>query len=247
MPHTSTKGRAPAAAASLIMLLAVLGLAACGSSGSSSSTSAQTAANAAATGTPTTGATSPGTTSSGTSSHGSSTTGTTTTGTTTTGTTTAAPAAAQPNATRYNEVRECLSKKGIVLPQRTQGAAGLVAGGSGITVPKGMSHAQLSEALRTCNVKYAGGHVPPPGGAAAPGRPLPERFHRVLARFAACLRQNGIPVGEPNTSGKGPLFNTKGINTGSPQFRAAAAKCRSALFGKRPPREAGSSSATATG
>lgn len=242
MPHTSIKGRARAAAASLILLLAVLGVVACGSSGGSSSTSAQTAANAAATSTPTTGATATGTTPSGTSSNGTSSTGTSSSSTGTTPTT----PAGQPNEARYNAVRECLAQKNIVLPQRTQGAAGLVAGGNGIKVPKGMSHAQLTEALMACNVKYTGGHVAHPGST-GPGHPLPERFHRVLARFAACLRQNGVPVGEPNTSGKGPLFNTKGINTGSPQFRAAAAKCRTALFGKRPPREAGSGSATATG
>ncbi|MFI5004839.1 MAG: hypothetical protein ACHQE6_07490 [Solirubrobacterales bacterium] len=236
MPHTSTKGRATAAAASLILLLAALGLAACGSSGGSSSTSAQTAANAAATGTPTTGATSSGTTPSGTTPSGTSSSGTSSTGTTPAG---------QPNEVRYNEVRECLSKKGITLPQRTHGAAGLLAGGANIKVPKGMSHAQLAEALRTCNVKYAGSHLPR-SGSTPPGRPLPERFHHVLARFAACLRQNGVDVGEPNTSGKGPIFNTKGVNTGSPQFRAAAAKCRTTLFGT-PPRKASSSSASASG
>jgi hypothetical protein len=53
-------------------------------------------------------------------------------------------------------------------------------------------------------------------------------------RFAACLRQSGINVGEPNTSGKGPVFDTRGINTGSPQFKAASAKCRAVLlFGLR--------------
>lgn len=53
-------------------------------------------------------------------------------------------------------------------------------------------------------------------------------------RFATCLRQNGVNVGEPNTSGKGPVFDTKGINTGSPQFKAASMKCRSVLlFGLR--------------
>jgi hypothetical protein len=235
MPHTSTKGRAFAAAASLILLPAALGLAACGSSGGSSSTPAQTAANAAATGTPTTGAKSTGTTPSGTSSNGTSSTGTTPT-----------TPAGQPNATRYNAVRECLAQKSIVLPPRTNGAAGLVAGGENIKVPKGMSHTQLAEALRACNIKYAGSHVPRSSGSAGAGHPLPARFHHVLARFAACLRQNGVPVGEPNTSGKGPIFNAKGINTGSPQFRAAAAKCRTALFGT-PPRKAGSGSTTATG
>ncbi len=214
MPHISTKGRAPAVSAFLILLLAAVGLAACG--GSSSTT---TTTNAAATGASTGGGTTnPGTPSTGTSSTG-------------------AHPAGQPNAGRFTAVRECLSKKGITLPQRTPGVAGL-AGSGGIKMPSGMTHAQLAEALKSCNVKYAGGRV------AQPAHALPARFHNVLARFAACLRQNGANVGEPNTSGKGPIFNTKGINTGSPQFRAAAMKCRTTLFGT-PPRKTGSSSASA--
>jgi hypothetical protein len=43
------------------------------------------------------------------------------------------------------------------------------------------------------------------------------------------MRENGVAVPEPNTSGDGPVFNTKGIQTNSAQFRAAEGKCRSAL------------------
>ena len=50
-----------------------------------------------------------------------------------------------------------------------------------------------------------------------------------LSKFAACLRENGVNIPEPNTSGHGPVFNTKGINTASPQFRAATVKCRGVL------------------
>jgi hypothetical protein len=219
MPHISTKGHLPALAAFLILLLAAVGLAACG--GSSSTTTTTTSTNAAATGAGAT--TTPGTASSGTSPTGT-------------------PPAGQPNAGRYTAVRECLTKKGITLPQRTPGYAGLVGGGGSIKMPSGMTHAQLSEALKSCNVKYAGGHL----GRAPHGLGNP-RFRKVLDSFAACLRQNGINVGEPNTSGKGPIFDTKGINTGSPQFRAASVKCRSTLFsaarqagrGFRPPGTAG--------
>jgi hypothetical protein len=45
-----------------------------------------------------------------------------------------------------------------------------------------------------------------------------------------CLRQNGVNVPVPNTSGNGPAFNLKGVNTSSPQFRAAALKCRATLI-----------------
>ena len=56
-------------------------------------------------------------------------------------------------------------------------------------------------------------------------------FKQALAKFAECLRQNGVNVPVPNTSGKGPVFSTKGLNTSSPQFRAATVKCRGALIG----------------
>jgi hypothetical protein len=40
------------------------------------------------------------------------------------------------------------------------------------------------------------------------------------------MRENGVNVPEPNTSGNGPVFDTKGLNTNSAQFRAAELKCR---------------------
>jgi hypothetical protein len=61
------------------------------------------------------------------------------------------------------------------------------------------------------------------------------RAHRAFARFAACMRQNGIPLPEPNTTGKGPLFDTKGIDTTSAKFKAAGKKCRFVLFGTAAP------------
>ncbi len=226
MPHISIKGRKPKAFAPLIAMAAALvaislGLAACGGSSSGTTT---TGTNAAATGTTTTGTTSTGTTSTGTSSTGTSSTATTTPP----GSTSSASSAAR--AARFATVRTCLSKKGITLPQRSPGAGGFLGGAGGAQLPKGMSRAQFSEALQSCGAGFHGGSG---SGKGAKGfhNPLNNpRFHVVLARFAACLRQQGVNVGEPNTSGKGPIFDTKGINTGSPKFKAATAKCRNTLL-----------------
>jgi hypothetical protein len=241
-PHRTPRRR-PSTFASLIALTATLvaaslGLAACGGSSSTTTTTTQTAANAAATGT-TTGSTS----TSGTTSTGTSSTGTTSTGTSTTGTP-AEPSAA----TRYAATRTCLSKKGITLPQRSTGAGGFLGGASGAQLPKGMSRAQFAEALHSCGAGFNGNHF----GKRGKGFKNPfnnPRFHAVLVRFAACLRQNGINIGEPNTSGKGPIFDTKGINTGSTQFKAAEAKCRSTLLYALRPNHAspGASGTTTTG
>ena len=57
------------------------------------------------------------------------------------------------------------------------------------------------------------------------------RFRAGLERFAACMRRNGVNVGEPNTSGKGPVFAAKGLNTGGAKFKAAAAELPDSLAG----------------
>ncbi len=218
-PHRTPR-RKLTALPSLIALTATLvaaslGLAACGGS-TNTTTTTQTTANAAATGTTTAGTSSSGTTSTGTSSTGTSSTATS--GTSTTGATPAARAA------RFAAVRTCLSKKGIALPQRGAGGFG------GAQLPKGMSRAQFAEALRSCGAGFKGSHFSK--GANGFKNPFNNaRFHAVLVRFAACMRQNGVNVGEPNTSGKGPIFDTKGINTGSAQFKAASVNCRSTLLG----------------
>ena len=129
----------------------------------------------------------------------------------------------------------CLAKKGITLPRRTPRVGGQL-GGSGAQLPRGMTRAQFAEALKSCGSGFAGNRF------VEAGFPPPSRTPasiRCSSRFSACLRQNGINVGEPNTSGKGPIFNTKGINTGSPQFtrrrpQSAGARCSAPCHPKPP-------------
>jgi hypothetical protein len=220
MPHTNISGRRSAAGALLILLLACLGLAACG--GSSSTTS--TGANAAATGTPA------GSSSTGSSSTGSSSTGSSSTGTSSTGTSATTPHGRGP--ARFAAIRECLQKNGVTLPQRTPGSgrpaggAGLLGGGSGAgggQLPKGVTRAQYEAALKKC-----GGGIRFGGNGRFADNPT---FKTALAKYAECLRQNGVNVPAPNTSGNGPVFDTKGLNTASPQFKTATMKCRSTLVG----------------
>jgi hypothetical protein len=45
------------------------------------------------------------------------------------------------------------------------------------------------------------------------------------------MRENGVNVPAPNTSGKGPVFNIKGLNTASATFKTAETKCSSDLRG----------------
>jgi hypothetical protein len=182
--------------------IAALGLAACGSSGSPS-TGSKT--NAAATA-PTSDSTSGTNTGSGNSEFRNGTTG---------------PGGARP---RFTAVRECLRRAGVKLPTQPGAARGLFLGGA--ELPKGVSRAQLQAAMRKC---LPGGFF---AGRAGQGRFLRSRsprFQAALGAFAACLRKNGVAVPAPNTSGNGPVFSTKGIDTASPQFKAATTKCRPAL------------------
>jgi hypothetical protein len=225
MPHTNTRSRKPMAAAVASLLLACIGLAACGGSSTSSSSSAS--ATAAGSGT--------------------SSTGTSSTGTSSTGSTSTTPVTGHASA-RFAAMRECLQKNGITLPKRTPGSArpaggaGLAGGGAGPSLPKGVTRAQYEAALKKCGggARFAG------GGARFANNPV---FKAALGKYAACLRQNGIDVPGPNTSGNGPIFDTKGINTTSPQFRNASKKCRSTLIGafKRPAGAPGASGASGAG
>jgi hypothetical protein len=133
---------------------------------------------------------------------------------------------------RFTALRSCLAKQGITLPAPPSGAtrpqggpgAGAAGGGPrGLQPPAGITTAQFEAALKKC-----GGGRPPQGGTGA----LNSASARAgLVKYAACLRQNGINVPEPNTTGKGAVFSTKGIDTSSSKFKAAQSKCQSDLKG----------------
>ncbi len=218
MPKTHIDHRVPTLAVSLSLLLATLGLAACGGSGSSgASTAASTTSTSATSANAQTGARDPA---------------------------------------RFTALRACLQKNGITLPQRPPGGGrgpgsnrspgglgpggnrppggrggGLLRGGGGANplLPKGVTRAQLQSAMRKCG--GAGAF----GGAARANNPA---FRQSLAKFAACMSQNGVKLPAPKTSG-GPVFDTKGLNTHSKAFIAAETKCRPLLRGNftagRPP------------
>lgn len=224
MPHANTRNRKPAVAAVVVLLLACLGLAACG--GSSSKTTSSSA-NAAATG----GA-------SGTSSTGS------------TSTTPGAPGSGRGSA-RFAALRECLQKNGVTLPKRTPGSrpsGGFVPGtgaGGGPQLPSGVTRAQYEAALKKCG--GGSGHFFGGGGGGGAARRLNNPvFKAALTKYGDCLRENGINLPAPNTSGNGPIFDTKGINTSSSQFKTASTKCRSALVGafRRPAGASGAAAGT---
>jgi hypothetical protein len=151
---------------------------------------------------------------------------------------------------RFTAVRECLQKNGITLPKPTRGkrpGGGFLGGaGGGPTLPKGVSKAQYEAAIKKCGGLPRGGFAGG-GGATAFSSPAAKQ---ALVKFAACMRENGVNVPAPNTSGKGPVFNSKGLDTSSSKFAAAESKCRTDLlnvFRKRPGSAAGAPGAGAPG
>jgi hypothetical protein len=147
--------------------------------------------------------------------------------------TSGAPASGTGGAGRFSALRECLAKQGITLPKftpgqhHTPGAGGLLGGGTpgggtGPKLPSGVTRAQYEAALKKC-----GGTPGRFGGRA--GRSQSPALKVALTKFAACMNENGVKLPAPNTSGKGSVFNTTGINTASTQFKTAEAKCASVL------------------
>ncbi|HEY7952632.1 MAG TPA: hypothetical protein VID70_06555 [Solirubrobacteraceae bacterium] len=141
---------------------------------------------------------------------------------------------------RFAALRECLQKNGVTLPAPTPGQSPLGLGGAAGArqLPKGVTRAQLQAAMKKCG---GPGRAFDPGGQAAKRRFGNPTFRKALTAFAACMRSNGVKLPTPDTSGTGPVFSTKGLNTASPAFKAASAKCQSVLRSAfpRPPRPAG--------
>lgn len=100
-------------------------------------------------------------------------------------------------------------------------------GGSTTPSTKALSakaRARLTERLRTLR-----SHAASSRPAVAPAAQQ-TAFRSALTHFAGCLRQHGANIPAPSSSGKGPVLSTKGVNTNSPQYRAAVAKCRGVLI-----------------
>ena len=128
---------------------------------------------------------------------------------------------------RFTAIRECLQKNGITLPTPTPGQGhrpgGRFFGRGSLQLPKGVSRAQYEAAFKKC-----GASAFPRGASGLRSSPA---FKRALTKFAACMRANGVNVPAPNTSGKGPIFNTKGLGVSNSKLNAAEGKCRGELTG----------------
>jgi hypothetical protein len=129
------------------------------------------------------------------------------------GSTTTSSTAQSTPATQPERLRACLKKLGIEAPSSVSTIADLLA-----HTPKGVTRAQLVSAVQNC-----GGIGP--GLAVATPRASPAAYRQAFVNFVSCMRGQGVNLPQPNTSGKGPVLDTTGIDTSSAKYTAAAAKC----------------------
>ncbi|TMK23991.1 MAG: hypothetical protein E6G62_09655 [Actinobacteria bacterium] len=104
------------------------------------------------------------------------------------------------------------------------GATGAgTAGGTG-SIPNGASKASKGSG----SLPKGSATVPNPTGGTSKGgqrksRPVSASGLARLRKFAACMRENGVKL--PLPTARQPLFVPKGVDSNSPQFKAAEEKC----------------------
>jgi hypothetical protein len=161
-------------------------------------------------------------------------------------TTTTSAAASTGGRARFTQLRQCLQKSGINLPPRAPGAGRPPGGGGGFlggggsggpALPAGVTRAQLQAAMTKCGA----------GARFGQRRVNSPAFRQAVTAYATCMRQNGVKLPAPNTSGNGPVFSTSGINRNDPKFKAANTKCESKLRGVFPGRTGSAGSAAGGG
>jgi hypothetical protein len=80
----------------------------------------------------------------------------------------------------------------------------------------------------TATTPTPSGDSPSPGGSGGPGQFAMKVQNG--AKFAACMRKNGVPnFPDPNSSGTVSIGPSSGIDPSSPKFRAAQGACRKLL------------------
>jgi hypothetical protein len=144
----------------------------------------------------------------------------------------------------------CLKQHGVTLPARPAGAppggapgSGSATGtnGTGTTPRRGFfggggafaANPKFRAAFQACGAKFG----------FRGGQGFRARIsHTTITKYAACVRQHGYDLPNPNFSGKGPIFPAN-IQS-NPKFQAASRACQSLLIPARPN---GSGSGAGTG
>lgn len=126
------------------------------------------------------------------------------------------------------DTRACLEEQGVELPDPGEGPPGGGAppeGGPPAGGPPqgfGQGGEEMKEAFEECGAELPrGGPGGPPMDSAA--------FRESIEEYAACMRENGYELPEPNVSGEGPVFKDSEVDREDPKFKSANEKCQSLL------------------
>jgi hypothetical protein len=111
------------------------------------------------------------------------------------------------------QLRACLRKAGIQVSDAVSTVSDLLA-----HPPKGVPQAQLVAAVKGCGGLST-------GATASKPRVSATVYKQAFVNFVACMREHGVNLPAPNTSGKGPIVDTKGLDTASASYKSAAEKC----------------------
>jgi len=128
-----------------------------------------------------------------------------------------------------------MAKNGVTLPKRKPGqrpGGGLLGGSASGTpqLPAGVSREKYLAAIKKCGGDFRGAFR----GRHFKGFASSPAAKAALTKFATCMREHGVALPAPNTTGNGPVFDTKAIDTTSAKFREADGKCTPALRGAFP-------------
>ncbi|MGW5364548.1 hypothetical protein [Actinopolymorpha pittospori] len=127
----------------------------------------------------------------------------------------AGPSPAADSAERLRQFAACMRDQGIDMPDPDPASGKLeIGGGGGKGADTAAGKLDLQEAMRACR-RYA-----PP--KLADVRNDPKALDR-MREIAACLRQHGIDVADPDPA-RGGLVLDRGV-TRSEKFRTASAEC----------------------
>ncbi|MGH2832466.1 MAG: hypothetical protein ACRDK2_06785 [Solirubrobacteraceae bacterium] len=118
----------------------------------------------------------------------------------------------------FSKYLACLRQNGVSVPSSDM---------SGTPSLKGIDTAssQYREAATKCRKTLFGNRAASTSKTST--AVASARLHSLLVRYIACLRQNGVNVPSSDTNGVGSL---KGVNTTTPQFKAARTKCESVIL-----------------
>ncbi len=127
-----------------------------------------------------------------------------------------------------DEVRACLKEKGVELPEPGAGGAppeGFEGGEppQGGEPPAGFEGGEMNaKAFEECGVEMPQGK---PGGPNVDS----AAFQKQIKEYAACVRENGYDLPEPNLSGEGPVFSESEVDQSDPKFKEASEACQDKL------------------